>query len=122
MNTDHMRRQGARIREARIAKELSQAELARRIGLKTPTSMWRYEDGRTKVPDDKLARIAHEVGKSVSDLLGEEPHSDGADTPYVRADIQAIAIASVEFLASETPETRARLDRAIAAHLKRLGR
>lgn len=62
---------GERIKLAREEKGLSQAELARRIGLGHPQSISRYERGIGEVPPRRLRAIAEETGQPMSFFVAE---------------------------------------------------
>ena len=64
---------GQRIREARVAAELTQPELAARVGLKHPQSISNYERGTAEVPAERLRRIATATSKPLSFFLDEQP-------------------------------------------------
>lgn len=68
---------GRRIRAAREAKGLSQAEAAREAGI-PGHSLWRYEDGRVAPDLENLARVARVLGVTMESLLVEEA---GPSTP-----------------------------------------
>ena len=64
---------GLRIREARIAKGLSQDDLAQALGYKSRSSINKIEHGIYDFPLQKAVDIANILGVDVSDLfLGEE--------------------------------------------------
>lgn len=60
---------GARIKRARLAKGLSQAQLAGMIGL-SREAVTAYESGRMRLLDDMIARLARALSVSADDLLG----------------------------------------------------
>lgn len=58
---------GERIKRARKAASLSQAELARRVGLAHPQSISNYERGQTgDISIDRLRAISEATGKPLS--------------------------------------------------------
>jgi putative transcriptional regulator len=59
---------GEQIRTARLKKEISQAELAARIG-KDDTSISRLENGKVNPTYTYLLQIAQGLEMSISDLL-----------------------------------------------------
>ena len=72
---------GIRIAILRISKGLSQAELARRIGVSASTVSM-YEQGRREPSLGLLVRLAKELGATTDYLLmGETPNSDPATAP-----------------------------------------
>ncbi len=56
------------IRSARERRGVSQAELARRIGV-TPLSVRGWESGRTSVDEDRMAEVAKALDATLRDLL-----------------------------------------------------
>ena len=52
------------VRRARILKDISQTDLAKRIGKKTGT-IWAYETGRIQIPSKVLERIMDELGLDI---------------------------------------------------------
>lgn len=62
---------GKRIREAREAAKLKQAELARRVGVQ-PISIYKIESGRSTPGLQLLTRIATELGVSIDSLVFDE--------------------------------------------------
>lgn len=62
---------GQRIAQAREDADLTQQELAERIGLKTGQSISRYERGETEVRTRRLERIAEETRKPMEFFIGE---------------------------------------------------
>ncbi|MGE3857445.1 MAG: helix-turn-helix domain-containing protein [Dehalococcoidia bacterium] len=59
---------GARIREWRLRRELSQAEVARLAGI-TQASLSNYENGKRDLPLSTLLGVARALNVSVGDLL-----------------------------------------------------
>lgn len=57
---------GRRIAQARDAADLTQQELAERIGIETAQTISRYERGETEVKIKRLRRIAEATGKPLS--------------------------------------------------------
>lgn len=60
---------GARLKSARIAAGMSQADLSRRLQV-TAVSVWRWENDRKPPSRDRVMRIARELSVSVDWLLG----------------------------------------------------
>ena len=58
---------GARVRKARLRRGLTLTALAEVIGVRSPATVWRYENGRRPEPD-VLARLALALGVSAEDL------------------------------------------------------
>lgn len=59
---------GSRIREWRLRRELSQAEVARLAGI-TQASLSNYENGKRDLPLTTLLGVARALNVSVGDLL-----------------------------------------------------
>jgi len=62
---------GAKVRQARKAKRLSQAELAKRVGGWTSSFISQIELGRSGIPGDSLADFARELGIDEYELTPE---------------------------------------------------
>jgi len=59
---------GQRLREAREAKKMTQAEVAERIGVKVP-SYWRYESGGQEPGGEALAGLCKTLGVSAEWIM-----------------------------------------------------
>jgi len=59
---------GRRIREWRLRRDLSQAEVARRAGI-TQASLSNYENGKRDLPLSTLIGVASALNVSIGDLL-----------------------------------------------------
>lgn len=59
---------GARIREWRLRREMSQAEVARQAGI-TQASLSNYENGKRDLPLSTLVGVAAALNVSIGDLL-----------------------------------------------------
>lgn len=71
---EYLKKLGNRIREARIAKGLSQDDLAQALGYKSRSSINKIEHGIYDFPLQKTMDIANLLGVDVADLfLGTEP-------------------------------------------------
>lgn len=57
-----------RIKELRQSAGLTQAQLAFRLGVKSPSTVSMWENGDRRPPSTLLPRIAHVLGVSVDDL------------------------------------------------------
>lgn len=69
---------GKSIRAAREQIGISQAELARRIGV-GPVTMWKYESGRLAVTSIRLRSIATALNVTIDSLMPEPgPERKGA--------------------------------------------
>ena len=62
---------GARIREARMKAGLTQAEVAKLLGV-SPHSVWSWESGRLKPNHGHLVELAYRCGVSTDWLLGRD--------------------------------------------------
>lgn len=70
-----MRDIGDRIRELRMARGMSQAELAERIG-KRRSAIGNYESGAREPDLDTLDRLAEALGVSLAGLLDDEERAE----------------------------------------------
>ncbi|MFF1411560.1 helix-turn-helix domain-containing protein [Streptomyces sp. NPDC058289] len=59
----------AGFRSARVAKGMTQAQVAAALGVKDPSVVSRYESGDATPPPEKLPRLAALVGERVDDLF-----------------------------------------------------
>lgn len=66
-----MKKIGERIKELRIERELSQKQLADKIGVATNT-ISQYESGKSKTSIEVLANLAVELDTTTDYLLGLE--------------------------------------------------
>jgi HTH-type transcriptional regulator/antitoxin HipB len=62
---------GARLRDARTAAQLTQQDVADRIGV-TQSQYNHYESGRTLISIDQLLRLEEIFGQSITFLVGKE--------------------------------------------------
>lgn len=88
----------ARLREVRLSRGLTQAELAHRAHV-TPTYIGKLENATTAPGIDLVARIAAALGTSVADLLPETEQPD--PVPGLKEKLQKL----VETLKSADRET-----------------
>lgn len=72
---------GQRIRQAREAADLTQQQLADRIGIQTAQSISRYERGETEVSTKRLRKIAEATGKELDYFVQLLPGEVGATEP-----------------------------------------
>ncbi len=93
---------GRRIREARESADLTQQDLAGRIGVQTAQSISRYERGETEVPMKRIRRIAEATGKPLDFFITVEPGAP-SEVARLERDIQ------------EVKQTMARIERLLAA-------
>lgn len=67
---------GDRIKTLRMNKDLSQTELAEKIGVSKQT-LYKYENSLiTNIPSDKIELLARHLGSSPAVLMGWEPNMD----------------------------------------------
>ena len=74
---------GARIAQARKAQNLTQQQVAERLGIAQQTFA-HYEGGRLRLPASLLPVLAHMLGMTVDELLGLEMKSKGKRGPMPR--------------------------------------
>ena len=80
-NQDNEAPFAARLREAREARELSQAELARRLG-SPPSAIAHFEGGRRKPSFASVRAIAKALNVSTDFLMGRAASLQGATTMF----------------------------------------
>jgi transcriptional regulator with XRE-family HTH domain len=78
---------GGRLRALRIAKGLTQAQVARIIDV-SPQQYQRYEEGQSKCSLPYLLRLADHYGIHVAELLPVEPPSPEPDFAPDTSDVQ----------------------------------
>ena len=78
----------ARLREVRLSRGLTQAELASRAVV-TPTYIGKLEGARVAPGIDLVARLARALGTTISDLLPEEGSPD--PLPLLRGQVEKLA-------------------------------
>jgi transcriptional regulator with XRE-family HTH domain len=116
---------GRLIRQAREDADLTQPQLAEKIGLSHPQSISKYERGLTEVPAKRLRRIAEITGKPVSFFLGVDPTTrEGQDgsaisTAAAMADLDA-RLAKLEARVADGFEKNVALLGSLAAAIDRL--
>ena len=67
---------GDRIKTLRMNRDLSQTELAEKIGVSKQT-LYKYENSLiTNIPSDKIELLARYLGSSPAVLMGWEPNTD----------------------------------------------
>lgn len=64
---------GQNLRRLRLARGMSQEELAKALGYTNRSSINKIEIGRSSIPSDKIARTAEVLGVSPLELFREEP-------------------------------------------------
>ena len=65
-----------RIKELRQSAGLTQAQLAFRLDLKSPSTVTMWETGDRKPPSTLLPRLAHALGVTVDDLYQDSKNID----------------------------------------------
>lgn len=105
---------GRRVREERLRVGMPQAELGRRVGLKAPTSMMKYEKGESAFSAEMLIQIANILRVSVEAFTREadaapryEPVVDGSDPAPNAMALEAVLRAIDYFDAAGAPLTPA---------------
>ena len=79
--TDFCSKIGARIKSKREELSLSQAELAKRIGYTSPTSIAKIEAGKVDLPQSKIIAFADALDTTPAYLMGWEE-----DAPFPSPD------------------------------------
>jgi transcriptional regulator with XRE-family HTH domain len=75
---------GSRLKKARLAKGLSQAQLAELVGVSRET-ITAYESGRARLLDDVISSLAKVLSVSADELLGlKKADSSPTDAPSVQ--------------------------------------
>ena len=65
-----------RIKELRQSAGLTQAQLAFRLDLKSPSTVAMWENGDRKPPSTLLPRLAHALGVTVDGLYQDSKNTD----------------------------------------------
>ena len=85
----------ARLKQLRIERDLTRAELADRSGISTP-SIWAWETGRTVPRLQSLETLAKGLGVPVSDLqIGAAPAPRLASVPDGDGDLHAVRLSEL---------------------------
>lgn len=107
---------GSRIKSAREAANLSQADLARKLSYKSASTIARIESGENDLNQTKIAAFASALGVSVGYLLGDVvPVSLHADTVReTPAPTDAERLRLVAVLRGLQSDINAALERAVA--------
>jgi transcriptional regulator with XRE-family HTH domain len=74
---------GARIKRFRLAKGLSQAQLADKIGV-TRETITAYESGRARLLDDVILNLAKALSVSADEILGLKAAPKGDESSGIR--------------------------------------
>jgi transcriptional regulator with XRE-family HTH domain len=120
--SDRDARIGANIAAARKARGIGQAELARRIGVESATTMWRYEHG-WRAPVDKLEAIARECRVTIDELLrGVADDAVPSRDSLTPTQSELLRIAQLGLLAAQdgSQDAIARFNAAVIEHAARL--
>ena len=83
----------SRLRELRLSRGMTQAELARQARI-TVSYVWRLESGGAAPGIDLVDRLAAALGTSLTDLLPSEPPSDSL--PLLREQAERLFQSIVE--------------------------
>lgn len=113
---------GKRIAEDRKAKDIGQAELGRKIGLQTPSSMWRYEAGQVPIPIPRIEQIAEALGTRPERYMPTRqamPKREPLTAEQLRDLHARLAKAAMEAAMEATPAALERLNALIAEHVAR---
>lgn len=81
---------GHRIRESRLNAEMSQDELAKKVGYKSRSTINKIESGINDIARSKIVLIARALNTTPAYLMGWED-SDTKPLPDIRTDIHTIA-------------------------------
>jgi len=108
---------GRRIKEARESADLTQQELADRIGIKQGQTISNYERGVTEVSSKRLRRIAEATGKPISffvqDPDGEPTEPEVSDLRAELAEVRGELAAVRRLLEERLPAAREGQQRAV---------
>ena len=66
-----------RIRDLRLKRGLTQAQLSRNLGLKSQSTVAMWENGHRKPPSTILPRLAEELGCTIDELFARDLPSQG---------------------------------------------
>lgn len=82
---------GRRVKEARDSADLTQQELADRIGIAQGQTISNYERGTTEIPPKRLRRIAEATGKPLAFFV-QDPDDQITPTELalLRSDVQEL--------------------------------
>lgn len=84
---------GSRVSKLRKDQGMTQTDLAQPLGITQPM-LASYEIGRRRIPASLLPSLAHELGISVGELLGE-PHKGGKPGPVPKLQKQIEAVSDL---------------------------
>ena len=90
LEQDFFKSLGRRVAEARKAQDLTQTELAERLGITQPM-VASYEIGRRKIPATLLLPLSKELSLQLAELLGQEPVSGKrGPVPKLQKQLEAV--------------------------------
>lgn len=114
---------GMRIRRARKALGMGQAEMSRALGVTAVTAL-RWEKGKTVPPMERLRRIAELLRVSLEELMPPDLEIDAtADEPTADDPEEQIHLAQLALAAAQSPgdkEAKQKLNEAILERARRL--
>lgn len=89
------------IRRFRRLRDLSQEDIAKKLGYKSFTTIQKWETGMAEPPVGKLYELADILHVNIMELLGEEPDNNIPDTPlstykFVPASVSAGALTNID--------------------------
>lgn len=89
------------IRRFRRLRDLSQEDIAKKLGYKSFTTIQKWETGMAEPPVGKLYELADILRVNIMELLGEEPDDNITDMPlstykFVPASVSAGALTSID--------------------------
>lgn len=89
------------IRRFRRLRDLSQEDIAKKLGYKSFTTIQKWETGMAEPPVGKLYELADILHVNIMELLGEEPDNNIPDTPlstykFVPTSVSAGALTNID--------------------------
>ena len=89
------------IRRFRRLRDLSQEDIAKKLGYKSFTTIQKWETGMAEPPVGKLYELADILRVNIMELLGEEPDNNITDMPistykFVPASVSAGALTNID--------------------------
>lgn len=89
------------IRRFRRLRDLSQEDIAKKLGYKSFTTIQKWETGMAEPPVGKLYELADILRVNIMELLGEEPDDNITDMPlstykFVPASVSAGALTNID--------------------------
>jgi len=104
---------GGRLRKLRKQRQLTQAELARQIGIQQ-SDLSRMEKGEYRVSLDNLFKILRVFGVEISEFFDEAPAARPESRPLSQADMQML-----QMLRELSPEAREEVHEYVEFKLRR---